>query len=81
MRGLKKIPLAYLYLLVGLVSLLGLYTFRYSSSLQINIILIAVVLYLIFAIFHHKKDKSLTPEVLIEYILLGILAFVLLLRF
>ncbi len=47
---------------------------------QIYILLIiAILLYLIWAIAHHKKDKSLTLEVFIEYLLTAALSFVLIL--
>lgn len=39
---------------------------------------LAVLIYLIWAIIYHKKDKSLTFEVLVEYLLTAVLVLVLL---
>lgn len=46
---------------------------------QINILIIAILAYLVWALVHHKKDKSLTLEVFIEYLLTAALSLVLLL--
>ncbi len=48
-------------------------------TVQVNILLIAIVLYLTWAIWHHRRDKSLTLEVFIEYLLTAVLSLVLLL--
>jgi hypothetical protein len=45
---------------------------------QIFILLISILVYLIWALIHHRRDKSLTLEVFIEYLLTGLLALVLL---
>lgn len=44
----------------------------------LQILIIGVLLYLAWALYHHKKDKSLTFEVLIEYLLTALLVVVLL---
>lgn len=45
----------------------------------IQILLIAVLIYLAWALYHHKKDKSLTLAVFIEYLLTATLSIILLL--
>ena len=42
------------------------------------ILIIGIIIYLIWALIHHKKDKSLTLAIYLEYLLTAILAFVLL---
>lgn len=42
-----------------------------------NILIIGVLIYLIWALVHHKRDKSLTLGVLLEYLLTAILVLVL----
>lgn len=43
----------------------------------IKILLVGVLLYLVWALLHHKKDKSLTFPILLEYLLVALLALVL----
>lgn len=43
----------------------------------LKILIIGVLVYLIWALFHHKRDKSLTFPVLLEYLLTAILVLVL----
>lgn len=38
-----------------------------------------ILIYLIWAIFHHKRDKSLTLPILLEYLLTAVLVVILLL--
>lgn len=44
----------------------------------LKILAVGVLIYLIWAIIHHKRDKSLTLEVCIEYLLTAALALILL---
>ena len=44
---------------------------------QLYILIIAIVSYLIWAIIHHRRDKSLTLETFLEYVLTAILALIL----
>ena len=43
-----------------------------------KILLMGVVLYLIWALIHHKRDKSLTLPIFIEYVLISALVLILL---
>lgn len=45
----------------------------------INILIIGIIIYLIWATVHHKKDKSLTLAIYLEYLLTATLAIILLL--
>lgn len=44
----------------------------------IKILALGILIYLIWALWHHKKDKSLTLPILLEYLLTVILVLVLL---
>lgn len=43
----------------------------------LKILGIGIFIYLIWALIHHKRDKSLTLEVLLEYLLTATLAIIL----
>lgn len=43
-----------------------------------KVLIIAVLAYLIWALWHHRKDKSLTWPILIEYLLMALLVLILL---
>lgn len=45
---------------------------------QLYILTIAVLVYLIWAIIHHRGDKSLTLPIFIEYLLTALLSLILL---
>lgn len=43
----------------------------------LKILTIGVLIYLVWALFHHKRDKSLTLPILLEYLLTAVLALIL----
>lgn len=43
----------------------------------IKILIIGVLIYLVWALLHHKRDKSLTLPILLEYLLTAALALIL----
>lgn len=43
----------------------------------INLLIIGVLFYLVWALLHHKKDKSLTFPIIVEYLLTALLVVVL----
>ncbi len=43
----------------------------------LKILGIGILVYLIWAIFHHKRDRSLTFPILLEYLLTAILVLIL----
>lgn len=48
-------------------------------KIALNILVIGVLIYLAWALWHHKKDKSLTFVVLLEYLLTAALVLILVL--
>ena len=46
--------------------------------LPLKLLIIGVLLYLAWAIWHHKKDKSLTMPVFLEYLLTAVLVLIVL---
>ena len=47
-----------------------------KTLLKINIVALTSIIYLSMALVHHYKDKTLTLEVIIEYVLIALLAIV-----
>ncbi len=45
--------------------------------MSIKILVTGILVYLIWALIHHKRDKSLTLPIFIEYLLISALALVL----
>lgn len=43
----------------------------------LKILSVGILIYLIWALFHHKRDKSLTLPILLEYLLTAVLVLVL----
>lgn len=56
--------------------LIALFWFRFAPTIQFIIFSIATCFYLIFALIHHFKQKTLILEIVIEYVLIAILALV-----
>ena len=44
----------------------------------LKILAIGILIYLIWALLHHKRDKSLTLPILLEYLLTAVLVLILL---
>ena len=76
MRKLFKYNLlSNIFLFVSLVLIAASFFYKDNNSYQYEIIFLTVALYLASSIAHHHFDKSLTLEVILEYILIGALAF------
>ena len=73
-----KVTLNYLYLPLALVFLVSLYFFRANAIYQVEVIIGAAITYITVALLHHHFDKSLTLEIIIEYILIAILVVIIL---
>lgn len=43
-----------------------------------KVLIIAVLCYLVWAFWHHRRDKSLTLAILLEYLLMAVLVLILL---
>lgn len=42
-----------------------------------KILILGIIIYLIWALIHHRKDKSLTITVFLEYVLTAVLVLIL----
>ena len=49
------------------------------DSTALKILIIGVIIYLVWALVHHRRDKSLTLPILVEYVLTAGLTLILLL--
>lgn len=74
----KKLNLIWILILSTPIFLVALFIFRFSSSIQFQIFALAALLYLVVAIIHHFRDKTLTLEITIEYVLIAALALLIL---
>lgn len=43
----------------------------------LKILVIGIIVYLVWALFYHRKDKSLTLPVFLEYVLTAVLVLIL----
>lgn len=68
--------LSLLFALTIPIFIVALYWFRFSPVTEFIIFSIAAVVYLIMALVHHFRHKTLILEIVIEYILIAILALV-----
>jgi hypothetical protein len=55
-----------------------LFIFRFMPKIQFQILTLASLTYLTLAILHHLRDKTLTLELVIEYVLIAALALIVL---
>lgn len=63
------------FLAASLIMIFLSFFYKDINIYQYEIIFTTVLLYLTSSIMHHHFDKSLTFEILLEYILIGALAF------
>lgn len=63
---------------LSLIALIGVFRFGDNSRLQFQILTSLALIYLSWALLHHTIDKSLTLEVVIEYVLTALLAIIIL---
>ncbi len=61
---------------MGLIFSGLLFVFRGQGLIEFEILTGAVILYIGWALIHHHFDKSLTVEVIIEYILIAALILI-----
>lgn len=80
MQQFKKIKLRLIWVLVLSVPLFitALYLLRFSRQLQFQTVIAAALLYLIVALLHHLKDRTLSWEVVVEYLLIAALVLIIL---
>ncbi|MBI2596177.1 hypothetical protein HYW46_05600 [Candidatus Daviesbacteria bacterium] len=77
----KKIKMNIFYLLLPLsiILIVASFIFRQHANIQLELAILAIFIYISFALIHHFFDKSLSLEIIIDYILISILATVILL--
>lgn len=75
---IKKISPVWILILSIPVFVGLLIIFRFSSQKQMQVLIAASILYVATAILHHFQDKTLTKEIIMEYILIAVLALLLL---
>jgi hypothetical protein len=63
--------------LIFLLALFGLAVFRFRPQLQLIVVGLSILGYIFWGVFHAAADNRLRREVVGEYILIGLLAFVL----
>lgn len=73
---MKKLNNVMLVLISAFVALVAVLKFNNLPIIQFQILVSLVLFYLIWALFHHSLDKSLTLEVGLEYILTASLALI-----
>lgn len=62
-----------IFVLITPIFIFLIYIFRLTPQALFQILTLATIIYLFFAIIHHLKDKSLLFEIVIEYILIAVL--------
>lgn len=65
-----------LVLVLALVTLVGVVKLQCLPQVQFLLVLCLTFFYLTWALLYHKLDKTLTLEVMLEYILTALLALV-----
>lgn len=74
----KRHILHYLILfLIFLLALAGLAAFKFRPQMQLLIVGLTALGYILWGLFHAAADNRLRREVVGEYLLIGLLAFVL----
>ena len=74
-KYLKKNFISNIFLLISIILIVLSFFYKDFNPYQYLIIFVAISLYLATSILHHYYDKSLTFEIILEYILIGALAF------
>ena len=77
MQEIKKYPLDYTVLAVGLIFSLGQF-FRYLNvpESQKTVIALTAVFYFFWGVLHHALRKDLSIKVIVEYLVFALLAIV-----
>jgi lipopolysaccharide export LptBFGC system permease protein LptF len=76
---MKQSVIHFLVLLAILAA--GVFTFWYvrpNTTIQLFIGIVTAVLYVLWGLTHHALKKDLHPKVMVEYLLIGVIAIVLL---
>lgn len=76
--NLTKLNLIWVFVFSIPLFAFTLFFYRFVPKMQFFVFLAAALLYLAVALFHHFRQKSLTLEIIIEYILMAVLALIIL---
>lgn len=68
----------YFFLFLSLVAALSIFRFSHSPLIQFQILTLLAIAYLSWALLHHLWDKTLSFEVMVEYVLTALLAVIIL---
>lgn len=77
-QTMQKQSFGLIYIPLVLVFLAVMFYFKDSQKIQLEIIIASAIIYVAMALAHHHFDKSLTFEIIVEYILLALLVIILL---
>ena len=69
-----------MFLIIGFGIFLAVQT-SYDKSLQILILLLTTCFYVFSGIFHHALEHDISPKIVIEYVLIGVLGMTIVLFF
>lgn len=73
---LKKLPISVFLLPLAFVFIMLSFYFPKVVAVQLGVIVSFASLYIGFSLMSHYKDKSLTPQIALEYILIATLIVV-----
>lgn len=77
MKKFKKPSVAHLFLPVSFVFIVIMVMLKkLNPVVNITLVITCLFFYIIFALLHHHFDRSLKLELVIEYVLLGILILI-----
>ncbi len=69
----------YLYLcLVLIIGTFALFKLSYTKQMQFEALMLIIMSYILWGIYHHTAEQSLTWEILLEFIALGSFVFLVL---
>lgn len=74
---LLKLKLVHALIPLGVIFIYLIFTDRGKSDMQLQLTILAIVSYFGISIVHHYFDKSLTFEIVFEYILMASLILIL----
>ncbi len=75
---LAKINLIWLFAFTMPFMVVLMFIFRFTPQIQFQLVTLAALFYLTVALLHHYKEKTLTKELMIEYVLMAALALIIL---
>lgn len=71
-KRIKRIDFIIFFLPVAIGMISAMYYFRNYPLIKLQLVIAGVVLYIAIALLHHHKDKSLSWEVMVEYIMFAL---------